>query len=114
MLDTTSLIEDLERLRAAPNLYVQPVTPEAVFRHLFSVAHGVMLTTDTLDSDDFINARRNAHRVRGWEDRATGPHREMLEKGMTDEEIIDELVDVERQMWDILTKWQESKLKESS
>ena len=100
------LINDLEKLRSNPKLYLQPVTPEALFSHLSSLALGVMLTTDVLQPGDFINARREANRISGWQSRATGPHVEMREKGMTDEQIIDEQVNVEIRMWRILEEWQ--------
>jgi hypothetical protein len=106
MLNIDRLVNDLESLRAHPHLHIQPVTPEVMFSHLRSVARGVMLATDSLTRSDFVNARRQANRNCGWEDRATGPHVEMREKGMSDEEILEEQVKVEIKMWRILDAWQ--------
>src|SRR5688572_33193243 len=98
MLNVQRVVDEIESVRKSPHLHVQPVTPETLYRHFMSLSRGVMLSTDTLSPGDFINARREANRFCGWESCATSPAVEMREKGMSDEQIIIDLIDIEIRM----------------
>ncbi|MCC7308426.1 MAG: hypothetical protein IT173_12740 [Acidobacteria bacterium] len=100
----------MEQIRKNPKLHVQPVHPDNLYRHLASMARGAMLSTDTLTSGDFVNARREANRICGWQSRACGPHLEMKDKGVPEEKIIENLLDIEVKMWEILAQWEKENL----
>ena len=106
MVKIERIFVELENIRKQPILHIHPVTLEALFNHLQSLARGVMLVANTLTWDDFVSARQTANEVQGWQNRATGPYVEMREKGMSDKEIIEKMLDVEIVMWRILGQWQ--------
>ena len=66
--------------------------------------------SETLTFGDFVNARRAANRICGWEDRATGAYVEMREKSIPDDKIIENMIDIEAQMWRILRDWESENL----
>lgn len=106
MINLERIINELEDIRAQPMLHVQPVSPEALFSHLLSVARGVWLCCNYLNRNDFVSARRHANQLRGWEDRSTSPYAEMREKKIAEPEILDEMISIEVEMWKILDQWQ--------
>jgi len=107
-IDVKPIIEDLEWIRRSPGQHIQPVTPEELFRHLRSLARGYMLATHRLSFDGLIDAQTRANRNRGWRARSIGAYVEMREKGLSENEIIDELLNIDVEMWRIIAQSQDT------
>lgn len=79
-------------------MYLSEVTiPSAIdFLEGFSVA------TSIFGCKPSTEITKEVYETRGWEFLAAWPHEEMKNKGMKEEEIIDELFQIEIESWKLL------------
>ncbi len=77
-------------------------TSNGLIDYLSGFSKGCLLLNKTISSDDFIAARFEAISALGWKVTSANPVREMQEKSMSDEKIIQELLDIEIETWRLL------------
>lgn len=92
------IIEVLESACARKRMYLSEVTVSSTMNFLggFSVAAGIF------GHQPSVEIMKKAWEGRGWEFLATGPLAEMKSKGMTEDEIIEELFQLEIQTWKLV------------
>lgn len=95
------IITDLQRIKERVRSYISPATPEMLACYLSGLKRGYMLGRD-ISFDDYLRANEEATKSRGWEFRAISVSMEMREKGISEEEIIREQLNVEIDTWRIL------------
>jgi len=90
MQSLAKLVETLKSVRERKEMYFQPVTVEAAESFLggFRVA---CLVSGAIEDADWLDLQES----RGWKSNAMGPVGEMRERGLTEEQIIDELIELE-------------------
>ncbi len=103
------IISELETMKHRLNMFIQPQTPEILQCYLNGLGRGVMLSFTSLIFDDYVNARRASNKQRGWKLRSKSPLYEMREKGISEDEIVQELLEIEIQMWKILEYWEKER-----
>jgi hypothetical protein len=90
MVDFQHLLDVLKNARQRKEMYFQPVTVEAAENFLggFSVA---CLACGVITHGDLEHAQKTP----GWKENSMGPLAEMRERSLTEEQIIDELIELE-------------------
>lgn len=94
------IIERLENVRGRKQMYFRPVDLEALLNFLAGFNVSVSLLGN-LDWPDY-QAHREAYRKRNWEYTAGGARKaaeEMRKRGMTEENILDEVLLLEIEAW---------------
>src|SRR5437868_5405661 len=94
--------EYLEHVSKKLNLYINPVTQQNLKSFTDGFTLGYVLADGRLDYHDVVNAWQQVVAARRWEVNALGPHKEMEERGMSEKEIINELLQIEIQVWKLL------------
>lgn len=94
--------EYIEGVGKRLNLCINPVTIENLKSFIDGFNLGYILAENRVQFHDKIYAWKQAVALRGWKVNALGPQKEMQEKGMSEKEIIDELVQIEIQLWKFL------------
>ena len=95
------MVELLESVRRRPYHYIGQLEVERIEIFLWGFKMGCLAS----ESDDrdlhhlFINARNEIVVEHGWELIALSPSKEMVERGMPVEQIIDELLVMEMESW---------------
>lgn len=88
MQTTSHLIERLELMQQRKAMLVQPVSVSAVLDFLRGFRNAYRCCGVRSDVD-------KAEKQRGWKLSALGPVPQMRKKGMSDEQIMDELIAIE-------------------
>lgn len=87
-------------------MHIQPVTPEVLKCYLSGMERGVMLSVESSTFNDFVSAGRAARKIRGWAEQPIHLIHQMRAKEMTEEAIIQELLEIEIQIYKILEHWE--------
>lgn len=95
------IIEDLKIIKNRPSFFVYPTIPEMMECFLSGVVRGYLMT-NRLTYEDYRYAKKQAIFSHGWRIRSTSPYREMQDKNIPEETIIQELLDIEIKTWEIL------------
>lgn len=80
----------LKSFKARKSMYINPVNVDTVLSFLFGFRLGTGATGATV-----CQGWWKAQERRGWKRSSVGPVPQMREKGMTDLEIMDELIEIE-------------------
>ena len=91
----TKLMNRLEMVRRRPGMYMGSATPNAVLA--FTSALDIAYETVGIKSDR--NLFEPVTLERGWKFNSLSPMAEMQEKGFTDEQIADEMLLIEIEVW---------------
>jgi hypothetical protein len=97
-------IKELEQMLESPRLYVHPFIPEMVETYLQGLNRGILISNELLNFNDIIHARRDATIIRGWSGNALGPLNEMRKKRVSEDEIINEFINIEIDTWRLIEK----------
>jgi hypothetical protein len=88
------LIEALRALQKRKAMYVHPVTVQAIEAFLNGFKTGCHALGFEIDRELWWAAQE----ARGWKRRSVGPVPQMKAKGLREEEIMDELIEIEIDM----------------
>jgi len=91
MLTVDQLIEYLQAFQKRKGMYVQPVTVKTVEAFLAGFRTGCHAFGIEINGELELAAQE----PRGWKPRAVSPIPQMEAKGMSDAEIMDELIEIE-------------------
>lgn len=108
MINVSGIVSYLEEVKKYPGLHIQPVTPETLMIYFYGLNKGITFAADRFDFNASSNETRSLIISRGWKGGSKPLYSEMREKGMNDEEIIQELLSIEIEMWRIIEKRIES------
>jgi hypothetical protein len=86
----------------SPRLYFYPFTPETLKIYLVGLNRGILISNELLDFSDIIHARRDVIVIRGWGENSLAWLKNMRSKGMSEEEIINEFINIEIDTWRII------------
>ena len=86
---TRRIVEILNSVRSRKAMYFSPVTVEAADTFLGGFVVGC-LASGSIDRSGIVESQQ----ARGWQIEAYGVIPQMRERGMTDEQMIDELIDI--------------------
>jgi hypothetical protein len=86
------LLGVLKSLKGRKGMYLHPVSVDSVVNFLTGLSCAVGAIGN--------GAMWAAQEKRGWKKSSVGPIPQMREKGMTDEQIMDELIDIEIEMFE--------------
>ena len=107
------LVEVLNELKRRPNGYVYPVNTDNLRAYLSGLNRGFLVALNSSEPKEkwyqLVDARRDATRNRGWKVLSISADYEMREKGIPEEDIIQEMIEIEIETWNIWEKWQEEK-----
>jgi hypothetical protein len=106
MIKIDRIISDLQDIKKHPNMYIRPVTPEVLECYLIGLERGVMLSVESSTFNDFVSAGRAARKIRGWQEQPIHLIHQMRAKEMTEDAIIQELLEIEIQIYKILEHWE--------
>lgn len=113
MIEVNRIIDDLNEMKRRINLYIYPINVESLRNFLNGLERCFLLSFDKselhLRFSELINARSETIHNRGWKVLSISPDYEMREKGMPEEEIIQELIEIEIGKWKI---WDELEKKQ--
>jgi hypothetical protein len=109
MIEIKRIISDLQEIKKKPNMYIQPVSSDMLVCFLNGLERGVLLSDRSLTFHEIAQARQEANQVRGWKNIPRNASHEMREKNICDKDIIQELIEIEIEMWRILEKNNETK-----
>lgn len=109
MLEIEKIIDDLKKMKQRPMMLVTPLTPENASVFLAGMHRGVLLSQNVMTFGDFVHAYQFAIRIRGLEPTSLHPYRQLREKGMSEEEVVQEMLEIEIEMWRVLEKWENEK-----
>lgn len=96
------IIDELENIKLRTWGYIQPVSPEMLVCYLSGLQNGIVLSSELLTFHDCVEAFKKSTVFRGWDSRASHPFHEMREKGVPEDEIISEILELELQKWKLL------------
>ena len=91
MPSVDDLIEHLRAFQKRKNMYVRPVTVQTVQAFLTGFATGCHACGFVWDRELWWTAQE----ARGWKQSPVGPIPQMEAKGLTEAEIMDELIEIE-------------------
>jgi hypothetical protein len=96
------LINLLDQIRSHPAMYLAPVDGAAALNWV----HGMRASVHSLDLivDLTPDAWWQAQENRGYWRRATGPLPQMKDRGLTAEQMADEVLAIEIEMWRLVQK----------
>ena len=109
MIELEKIIEDLEQMKLYPQMFINPVTPEILAHYFAGMQRGVLLSQSVMTFSDFVHAYQFAIRNRKLEPTSLNPYRQLREKGMSEEDIIQEMIELEMEMYRMLKKWESEK-----
>lgn len=97
MKDKREVSQRLEAVKARPLLYLGKVEWERawIFLHGFYCGYFALST----DTENYADARNKILISRGWQVPAVFTEKEMEAKGMTNEEIVNEQLEIEIETW---------------
>lgn len=104
MIEINQIIIDLEAIKRNPKMFIEPVTPEILFCYLTGFKRGIFLSQRELTFHDFVEAHRFAVQVRGLSFSAAPSYFGLREKGITEDEIIQEMIEIEIEKYRILSQ----------
>jgi hypothetical protein len=94
------VIEHLEAMRERPILYIGRMEHELMERLLWGFKIGCFAAGDVDDGfEKHLEVSRQVIAEHGWEVLAISPSREMKERDLSEEAIIDELLAIEIDIW---------------
>jgi hypothetical protein len=82
--------------------FISPVTPNNLKLFFDGFKQGNISAREDLDFSDYINAWCEAVKLCGWKVNSISIEKEMREKELSDNEIIQELLKIELETWKIL------------
>lgn len=109
MIEFEKIIDDLKEVKQRPMMLVTPLTPENASIFLAGMQRGVLLSQNLMTFSDFVHAYQFAIRNRKLEPTSLNPYRQLREKGMSEEDIIQEMIELEMEMYRMLKKWESEK-----
>lgn len=109
MIDVKKIIADLETMKRVPNMFINPVTPEILACYLIGLQRGVFLSQNEMTFHDFVEAHKFAVHSRGLKNAAMHSYHELRKKGVSEDDIIQEMLEIEIEMWRTLEKWEMEK-----
>lgn len=96
-------------MKRYPQMLINPVTPEILAIYFHGLQRGVLLSQSKMPFPDFVAAFQFAVRNRKLEPTSLNPYRQLREKGMSEEDIIQEMIELEMEIFRILKKWEKDK-----
>ena len=109
MIELEKIIEDLEQMKLYPQMFIHPTTPENLATYFHGFERGVLFSQNLMTFSDFIHAYQFAIRNRKLKPTSLNPYRQLREKGMSEEDIIQEMIELEMEMFRMLKKWENEK-----
>jgi|GEM_PF-2147195 len=95
----TNITKYLDEVRQRLQMFIDPVTPEMLKCFLDGFWAGCLATNDKLDVYDRIRFSMQVISERGWEVCSTSVAKEMRERGIDEEAIIEEMLQIEIDIW---------------
>jgi hypothetical protein len=91
--------EYLEGVKKRPQMFVHPLNVENLRSYLNGFNNGYLLSKDNLQFADKIAVWKYFVKLRGWQVGSCNIEREMQEVGRIEEEILNEMLQVEIEVW---------------
>ena len=99
------IIERLEHMRLRKRFYLNSLDLEATINFFAGFRIGLSTLGSPPDyRDELIDKKKIIHRRRGWEWNSGGAWAVMQNLGMSEEDIIDELLVIEIEAWNMVLK----------
>ncbi|MBX7173442.1 MAG: hypothetical protein K1X72_20910 [Pyrinomonadaceae bacterium] len=114
MIEVNRIIDYLDLMKQRPKMCIYPFNTDSLRNFLYGLERCFLLSFDEselhLRFSELINARSETIHNRGWKVLSVSPDYEMREKGMPEEEIIQELIEIEIGKWKIWDGLEKKKL----
>lgn len=116
MIEASRIIDDLHIAKEKTALYIYPINTDSLFNFLYGLERCFLISFDESEIRsrfrELVDAGQEAIRKRGWKPLSVKPVLEMRDKGLSEEEIIKEFIEIEIEKWRIWESIQKKKITE--